>query len=213
MYEISVFFYKVGRLPNLMGVNKDVYHPTDCLTKWESILQPFPQDGPVWPEALHNCGLCNICSLAGCLSGHRRVPRPDGWAPTDYTGILDGRQEHGVSSCVAVPHRLIPVCCGHHRCTSGNLHSWDSVLVHWMCLHSGPPHSSLYFYSGVVPTAALQCLSGMWQPFYLYRLVFVILDQPCCCFISQYLELRFSKPVRICGTLTFIFQMVGDNET
>uniref|UniRef100_A0A671WAH1 Sodium-dependent multivitamin transporter n=1 Tax=Sparus aurata TaxID=8175 RepID=A0A671WAH1_SPAAU len=25
----------------------------------------------------------------------------------------------------------------------------------------------------------------------------------------QYLELRFSKPVRICGTLTFIFQMVG----
>lgn len=30
-----------------------------------------------------------------------------------------------------------------------------------------------------------------------------------CCFVSQYLELRFSKPVRICGTLTFIFQTVG----
>lgn len=25
----------------------------------------------------------------------------------------------------------------------------------------------------------------------------------------QYLELRFSKAVRICGTLTFIFQTVG----
>lgn len=32
-----------------------------------------------------------------------------------------------------------------------------------------------------------------------------------CCYIPQYLELRFSKPVRICGTLTFIFQMVSDN--
>lgn len=30
-----------------------------------------------------------------------------------------------------------------------------------------------------------------------------------CCFVSQYLELRFSKAVRICGTFTFIFQMVS----
>lgn len=28
-------------------------------------------------------------------------------------------------------------------------------------------------------------------------------------FALQYLELRFSKAVRICGTLAFIFQMVG----
>lgn len=28
-------------------------------------------------------------------------------------------------------------------------------------------------------------------------------------FVLQYLELRFSKPVRICGTMTFIFQMVS----
>lgn len=29
------------------------------------------------------------------------------------------------------------------------------------------------------------------------------------CFGSKYLELRFSKAVRVCGTLTFIFQMVS----
>lgn len=29
------------------------------------------------------------------------------------------------------------------------------------------------------------------------------------CFVSKYLELRFSKAVRVCGTLTFIFQMVS----
>lgn len=29
------------------------------------------------------------------------------------------------------------------------------------------------------------------------------------CLVFQYLELRFSKAVRICGTVTFIFQMVS----
>lgn len=92
-------------------------------------------------------------------------------------------------SCFTVPHRLIPVCCGHHRRASRNLHKWDSVLVHGMCLHSGPPHSSLYFHSVVVPTATLKCLSGMYSILFESRnhwvqkslllnlLVFVIFDQ------------------------------------
>lgn len=44
----------------------------------------------------------------------------------------------------------------------------------------------------------------------LIFMLFILPDpQLCCRLVSQYLELRFSKPVRICGTLTFIFQMVG----
>lgn len=209
MHKISVSIFAVCRHPRLVDVSSDVSHPSDDLTKGETTIQPILQDGPVWPEALHGCGLCHILTLAGCLTGYRRVPRPDGWAPADYTGVLDGGQEHGMSSGFTVPHRLIPVCCGHHRRASRNLHERHSVLVPGMCLHSGPPHSSLYFHSCAVQAAPLQCLSGMWQPF-SWIWLFVFLDQNLCCFISQYLELRFSKPVRICGTLTFIFQMVGE---
>lgn len=144
-----------------MGVNKHVSHPSD----WPK-ENPVLQHGPVWSEALLSYGLCHIRSLAGCLGGHRRVPCPDGWTSENHTGVLDGGQEHGMRSCFPVPHRLIPVCCGHHRRTSRNLHKWHSILVHRMCLHSGPPHSSLCLHSGVVQTASLQCLPGMQPPFY-----------------------------------------------
>lgn len=154
-----------------MGVDKDVSHPSECATAGEpNLLQLQPRlednrDGPVRPEALHGCRLCDICGLAGCLYGHRAVPCSLRRSSAHHTGVLDGRPEHALSSCFAVTHRLIPVCCGDHRRTSRNLHARYSVLVHRLCLHSGPPHSCTCFHSCVVQTAALQRLPGMMNLF------------------------------------------------
>lgn len=155
-----------------MGVDKDVSHPSECATAGEPNLlrlQPRPkdnQDGPVRPEALHGRRLCDICGVARCLYRHRAVPRSLRWASAHYAGVLDGRQEHALSSRLAVAHRLIPVGCGDYRRAGRNLHSRYSVLVHRLCLHSGPLHSCSRFHSGVVQTAALQRLPGIMKQFY-----------------------------------------------
>lgn len=47
LYKVSVFIFKVGRHARLVGVSKDVSHPTDCLTKGETTIHTIPQDGPV----------------------------------------------------------------------------------------------------------------------------------------------------------------------
>lgn len=169
---ISVFNFKAAGLSWLMGVDKDVSPPSECATAGEPNLprlQPRPkdnQDGPVRPEALHGYRLRDICGLARCLYGHRAVPRSLRWASAHYPGVLDGRQEHALSSCLAIAHRLIPIRCGDNRRTGRNLHSRYSVLVHRLCLHSGPPHSCSCFHSSVVQTADLQRLPGIMTQCY-----------------------------------------------
>lgn len=153
-----------------MGVDKDVSPPSECVIAGEPhFLQPRRkdnQDGPVRSEALQSFRLCDICDLARCLRGHRAVPRSLRGASAHHTGVPDGRQEHALYSCFAVAHRLIPVCCGDYRRTGRNLHSRYSVLVHRLCLRSGPPHSCSCFHSCVVQTAALQRLPGVMDSFY-----------------------------------------------
>lgn len=169
---ISVFHFKAVGLLWLMGVDKDASHPSDCATAGEpNLLRLRPrlkdnQDGPVRPEALHCCRLCDIWGPARRLFGHRAVPRALRGPSAHHTGVLDGRQEHEMSPRFAVAHRLIPVRRGDHRGAGRNLHSWHSVLVHRLRLHSGPPHSRPCFHSNIVQAAALQRLSGTRKQFY-----------------------------------------------
>lgn len=204
-----------------MGV-EDISHPSYYATGGDqNFLQLQPglkdnHDGPFQPEALHRCRLCDICHLVGCLYGHRAVLCSVWWTSAHHTGVLVGRQEYALSSCFSVAHRLIPVGRGDNRRTSRDLHSRYSVLVHRLCLHSRPPHSSSCFHSSVVQIAALQRLPGLLNLLFspqLYPNSKGIFEAgfsftQFSCFVSQYLELRFSKAVRICGTLTFIFQTV-----
>ncbi len=151
-----------------MGVNNDVSNPSDCVTAGEPKLpqlQARLKDNRDGPEALHCCRLCDICGSACCLYGHRAVPRTFRRAPAHHTGVPDGRQKHELSSSFAVAHRFIPVCCGDHWRTSGNLYPRYSVLVHRLCLHSGPPHSCSCFHSSVVQTATLQRIPGIMESF------------------------------------------------
>lgn len=150
-----------------MGVDKDVSHPSERVTAEEQHRRiKDNRDGPVRAEALHRRGLCDICDLARRFHGHRAVPRSVRWASAHHAGVPDGGQEHELSACLAVAHRLIPVRRGDHRRTGRDLHSRHSVLVHRLCLRSGPPHSCTRFHSGVVQAAALQRLRGtLWHVF------------------------------------------------
>ncbi|XP_033933932.1 sodium-dependent multivitamin transporter-like [Pseudochaenichthys georgianus] len=89
-------------------------------------------------------------------------------------------------SCLPVSLSLIASfqsAVGHHRRPGGGLRSRDAVLVPRLQLLPGPPHPPAHIFIPV-----------------LYRLRITS--------AYQYLELRFSKAVRICGTVTFIFQTV-----
>lgn len=125
------------------------------------LTQRAHQDGSVPAEALHSCGLCDICRLAGRLHGHRRVPRAKRRAAADNAGVPDGRQEHELPAGVAVAHRFLPVGRGHHRRPGRNLLQRDSVLVHRLRLRPGPPHPGSCVHSGLVQTSTVQCLPGM----------------------------------------------------
>lgn len=207
---------KVVGLLWLMGVNKDVSYLSDRVcARPHNPLKLHPggnENGPVRSEILHGYRLCDICCLARCLYGHRAVLRSVWWASAHHTRVPNGRQKHALSPSFPVAHCLVPVGRGYHRRTSRDLHSRHTVLVHRLCLHPGPPHSSSRFHSSVLPTARLQRLRGLSKHFHfspIHRLSKLHDLHFLHCFVPQYLELRFSKAVRICGTLTFIFQMVS----
>lgn len=136
------------------------------------------------------------------------------------SGVLDGGPVHELPACVPVPACHLPVCRGHPGRSVRGVHLRDPVLVLGLLLLSGPTHPGSCFHPGLLQAAAVQRLRGLPASHLVVVLTCSqakrgcsqpsrrsdagsLLFSPC-----QYLELRFNKTVRICGTVTFIFQMV-----